>query len=106
MSKVQINRKVPGSGRTKGTLNKKTETLLEICERKGINLFEALLEMTKDPDKEMRFAAIKEACRYIYSQRRAVEVSGPDQGPIETKSRHVEELKNLLENGLNERRKI
>ncbi len=56
-------------GRAKGTPNKRTETLIEICERKGINLFEALLDLTLHPDPSIKIQAVKEACSYIYQKR-------------------------------------
>lgn len=106
-SKIQKNRMKPlGSGRAKGTPNKKTESLLEVCDRMGVNPFEGLLQLTKSVDESIRLGALKEACKYLYSQRRAVEVTGADQGPVEIKSRYVEEYKTLLETGLNERRRV
>lgn len=68
--------KTPGSGRKKGTPNKSTATLLEKCEAMGIDLFEAMLELAKDPDKAIRFAAIREASKYVYAQRKSLEHSG------------------------------
>lgn len=77
-------------GRVKGTPNKKTESLIEICERKGINLFEAMLEMTQHPDPSIAFQAIKEASSYIY-QKRGVQVN--ISGDIELRA--VERLKEV-----------
>ena len=69
-------------GRKKGTPNKKTEALMEICARKKLNLFEALLELCQDADKQIRLAAIKEACQYIYPKRKALEVSSPETAAL------------------------
>ncbi len=96
-------------GRQKGVPNKSTETLLEICERKGINLFEAMLEFTRHPDPAIAFQAIKEASTYIYQKRgtqlnitgeidlRAVERLKEVQAlPIEEKILRIEAAKKKL----------
>lgn len=93
-------------GRLKGTPNKKTQTLFEICEEEGIDPFRGLLKLANHQDVAIKLQALKEVCRYLYPIRRAVEVSGPDQGPIETKSRHVEEYEKMLETDFNERKRI
>lgn len=110
--------KTPGSGRVKGVINKKTMGLLERAQACGCDPFDVLLMFSANDyvglgyktedmiSPEMRLNAAKEASKYLYSQRRAVEVSGPDGGAIETKSRHVEEFKELLETGLNERKRL
>ncbi len=86
-------------GREKGTVNKKTADLLEKCEELGCDPFEVLLHFTKGDweslgyekptvtkytkdgstweedviPPELRMNAAKEACKYIYPQRKAVE---------------------------------
>ncbi len=80
MAKKGHNPRSLGIGRQKGTLNKKTEALHEICERKGINPFEALLEMAQHDDPNIRLGALKEVCAYLYPKRKALEISTSDEG--------------------------
>lgn len=69
--------KPEGSGRKKGTPNRKTEDLMAKCEAKGIDVFEALLEYVTEPSTmELRLSALKELCQYLYPKRKALEVSG------------------------------
>lgn len=63
-------------GRSAGTPNKKTQTLLQICEEEGIDLFRALLKIAKNNTHEKNFEAIKEACQYVLPKRRSLEHSG------------------------------
>lgn len=71
--------KDPGSGRQKGTPNKSTQSLMEKCEAKGVDVFEAMLEYVTQPSTmELRFAALKELCQYLYPKRKALEHSGVD----------------------------
>lgn len=98
--------RTPGSGRVKGTPNKKTQTLFEVCEEEGIDPFRGLLMLTKHADVTIKLQALKEVCRYLYPIRKAVEITGAEGAPIETRSRHVEEFKELLETGLNERKRL
>ena len=64
-------------GRKKGTPNKKTQDLMAMCEARGINLFEAFLEIIEDvnADPNLRFSALKEAAQYVYPKRKAIEHS-------------------------------
>jgi len=63
-------------GRQPGSPNRKTQSLLEICEREGVDFFGALVKIAKDPSHERHFDAVKEGCQYLYPKRKAVEVSG------------------------------
>lgn len=63
-------------GRNKGTPNKKTQGLIEICEEEDIDLFRALLSIAKNQSHEKNFEAIKEACQYVLPKRRSLEHSG------------------------------
>lgn len=74
-----------GVGRKKGTPNKKTQSLMELCDSGGFTPFEDMLKLTHHPDPELSFHALKEVCQYLYPKRKALEHSGPDGGPIETK---------------------
>lgn len=74
-------------GRAKGTPNKKTQELHDIAERCGVNIFEGLCRIAAGDYKslgyeneryitpELRFQAMKEAAKYLYPQRKAVELS-------------------------------
>ncbi len=99
-------------GRGKGVQNKSREALEDICARMGINVFEGILVMTQDPDKNISLTALGMAAKYLYPVRKAVEVSGPNGEPVnQTTSLDAEskalldEIKMLTENAASERRK-
>lgn len=85
-----MSNKTPGSGRKKGSLNKSTTELMEIAEKVGVNPFEILLKFangnhidlgyTDRLPPEVRMKAAAEAAKYLYAQRRALEVK--DDTPI------------------------
>jgi len=77
----------PGAGRKKGTLNRKTADLVEICKEEGIDPFRALLRLAVSPNDQIKIQALKELCQYIYPKRKALEHS------IEPSN---EELKNMI----------
>ncbi len=82
-------------GRAPGTPNKSTQTLMEICETKGFNPFEAMLEIARfAPDMPTQLNALKEVCKYLYPQRKAVEHSGEITNPYLQKP--VDELEALV----------
>ncbi|MDA8791913.1 hypothetical protein N9N67_01635 [Bacteriovoracaceae bacterium] len=75
--------KVPGSGRKKGTPNKKTKNLEEIVEALNYNPFETLLHIAngkeeatngKEISLEVQFKALKEVCTYLYPKRKQISV--------------------------------
>lgn len=96
-------------GRTKGTPNKDTQELQEICKRLKCSPFEVTIlfamgdwrtlgytaekyvssesekattyKYTIDPSVRAKCAS--DACQYLYAKRKAVEMSGPDGGPVE-----------------------
>lgn len=72
-------------GKKKGF--KKDRSVEETAERLGCDPFEVLCLFAKGDKKtlgvkqvtaSMRLAAAKEACKYLYSQKRAVEITNPD----------------------------
>jgi hypothetical protein len=102
--------KTPGSGRKKGTPNKKTLDAEAIAKKIGCNPFEVLLRFAANdweglgyPDEtytkmsngcpyevayiepETRLKAAKEAAEYLYPKRKAIEVTGDEGGPIKFK---------------------
>lgn len=114
-------------GRVKGTPNKKTQDLLEKAEELGVDPFEILLMVAKgdweglgfesaklvyftaagiEAEKDRitlsdRLSAASEACTYLHPKRKAVEHSGPNGGPIETR-----DLSKLSDDELNARLKM
>ncbi len=68
--------KPEGAGRKKGTPNKDTANLFALCEARGINVFEELLNIAADPTHEMQFSALRTAAEYLYPKRKAIEHSG------------------------------
>lgn len=70
-----------GAGRQKGTPNKSTEYLQDLCDKNGINVFEAMLKVAKDAyDPALRFNALKELAQYLYPKRKALEITGDAEG--------------------------
>lgn len=88
-------------GRAKGTPNKKTLDLHAKCAAKGIDPFELLLEFCGEAPMEIRLAALKEICSYLYPKRKAIEHSGEINNPYLEKS--LEELEILVEQKLREK---
>ena len=76
----------PNSGRKKGTLNKidtkARQTLREICEQEGIDPFLGMLRLAKSSsDEGIRAQMLKESCKYVYPQLKAIEHSGEIKNP-------------------------
>lgn len=63
-------------GRTKGTPNKESHSLLAKCERAGVDPFQVMLNFCNDPDKQLAMAAAKEVSSYLYPKRKSLEHSG------------------------------
>lgn len=75
--------KPEGSGRKKGTPNKKTQDLFEICEKAGLNVFEGMVEIAincEDPEK--RYPKLVELAKYLYPKRKELDIQGALE-PIE-----------------------
>ena len=78
----KVGKKTPGSGRKPGTPNKKTQTLMEICDQEGLDPFRALLKLAKTAEKEeIALGALKELCQYLYPKRKALEIANSDDAP-------------------------
>lgn len=87
--------RTPGSGRTKGTPNRFTQNLMQICEEKDLDVFQALVEVALDKESSDRFHALKELAQYLYPKRKALEHSGSiDTNPY--KNMPIEELEVLV----------
>lgn len=70
-------------GRGKGTPNKDTLDLYAKCEALKIDPFDELLKMAADKGlkEELRLKALTEVSQYLYSKRKAIELSNKeDQG--------------------------
>lgn len=99
--------KVPGSGRAKGVPNKAQAGLLEKIQAHVRNKFgieeydplKALAEIANDPDNDVtiRAGAHKEVVKYIHPQKKAVEVTGAEGGPLEVKLELADRLIAALE---------
>lgn len=73
------DKKPEGSGRKKGQVNRKTQDLMDLCESKGINVFEAMLELVQyETDAKLRFERLRVLAEYLYPKRKALEVSNAD----------------------------
>lgn len=93
--------KAPKAGRKKGTLNKKTQDLMELTEKLNCNPFEVLLHFANGDYKalgyeetktkiaadgtvfqeltiapELRQKSAKDACEYLFPKRKAIEHTG------------------------------
>lgn len=81
-------------GRKKGVRNKINQNLAELCEQKGFNPFEALLDLAKNPKTKggLKLGALKELCEYLFPKRRRMEFEGSAYLHI---VREVEELSKL-----------
>jgi len=96
-------------GRRAGTPNKSSKRdVYAMAEAKGVEPFEVLLDLCKERDPGIRLGAAKECAKYMYTQKRATEVSGPGGSPIEVESSSTQELietfKAMLHTKLSERK--
>ncbi len=95
-------------GRQKGTQNKRSSTVVEIAERLGVDPFEVLMMIVAndweglgyDSPEVMkvvaggasyhedrislrdRLDAAKDAARYLYSQKKSIEITGDAENPV------------------------
>jgi hypothetical protein len=77
-------------GRKKGSKNRKTVALESIASRLNVNPFEVLCLFAKGDWKKLgylnpdavtphdRLSAAAEACGYLYSKKKSIEISNPD----------------------------
>ena len=74
------HKKVEGSGRKKGTPNKKTADIIERL--KGVDIVGELLEIARTTEKEeTKVTVYKELMKYVYPQRKAVEIANEVELP-------------------------
>jgi len=66
-------------GRVKGTPNKSTQDLFDICEKHNCNVFESMVILAvQEPDESKKFERLREIAQYLYPKRKAIEVSSED----------------------------
>lgn len=82
----------PGSGRKKGSPNKKTAALVAAVEASGITPLDYMLDLMRDGSQppDIRFEAAKAAAPYVHPKLAAVEHTGKDGEPIEHRVTAVE----------------
>jgi hypothetical protein len=94
--------KTPGSGRKKGTPNKMTQSVMDICAEMGFDPVRGLVQLALTAEDESnRVTAHKELMKYIYPQRKAVEHSGTIDTGLQSiidnlKDKTPEELKEIV----------
>lgn len=97
-------------GRKKGTPNKAHRDVYAMAEEAGVEPFKILLDLCLHRDPSISLNAAKEASKYLYTQKRATELSGPGGGPIEAQveSSQLQEilgdLKLLVDTKIHERK--
>lgn len=69
-------------GRKKGTPNRASLPVTEICQTNGCSPIEVLIEFCKSKNPQLRFQAAKELCQYLHPKRKAIELSGEIKNPI------------------------
>ncbi len=87
------------AGRTRGSLNKKTQDLYDLCTKERVNPFQALLKLCKHDDDTIRLQALKEACKYLYPQRKAIEMKqDEEQNGVESslKREIIDQFKEII----------
>lgn len=84
MAKFKKGDKKPeGSGRKKGTKNKLNLGIQEKLENKGVDCIDEILKLAQSTDDESIKAKIYlDLLKYIYPQRKAVEMSGDVGGYV------------------------
>jgi CMP-2-keto-3-deoxyoctulosonic acid synthetase len=63
-----------GAGRKRGTPNKQTKMLMDICEEEGIDPFRAMIKAaSRISHPKDQVDAYEKICQYIYPKRKAIE---------------------------------
>lgn len=102
-------KRVASAGRRAGTPNKSSvRDVYAMAEKAGVEPFEVLLGLCNHRDPAISLNAAKECAKYMYTQKRVTEVSGPGGSPIEVESSAnkelVETFKAMLHTKLSERK--
>lgn len=77
--------KTPGSGRKKGTPNKRTQQAAEILAEVGCDPLRKMAEIASDPNTplDLRVKLYSDLSQYVHPRRKAVEHTGAEGDPIE-----------------------
>ena len=76
--------KPKAGGRVKGTPNKDTTHLFAICEKHGVDVFEAMVICaTQATDIEVKFRFLSDLATYLYPKRKSIEVSADEHKGFE-----------------------
>jgi hypothetical protein len=91
MAKFKKGDKKPeGSGRKKGTKNKLNLGVQEALNARGVDCVEEMLKIAESTDKEeVKLTVYKELIKYVYPQRKAVEMSGTGDTEIKITRKEV-----------------
>lgn len=96
------------AGRKKGTPNKRTFDAHALAESMGVDPLKVLLDLCSHRDPSIQLGAAKEAAKYLYYQKRAVEVSGNADKPIQVESSKTQEIVSdlmaIIDTKINERK--
>lgn len=76
-------KKIDGSGRQKGTPNKKTLILTEILDSLDCDVTQRLTELLPQLQPEKQADVLLELMSYIFPKRKALELTGADGGAIQ-----------------------
>lgn len=67
--------KTPGSGRKKGSINKRTLLIAEQIEQSGKDPVQVMIDFLGHPNVSLSFAAAKELLQYVHPKRKAIELT-------------------------------
>lgn len=79
-------------GRKVGTPNIDYKTLEHRCQDAGLDFFDELIKIGKDPLNKDYFAAVREGCQYVYPKKKALEVSGDLNIQLATMAKEFSEM--------------
>lgn len=92
-------------GRQKGTPNRKTQQLLDLCAEKGLDVFGSMIEIAarakQGPEK---FDMLEKLAQYLYPKRKAVEHSGGEDFAKEHESELAKEIREFMAKSLGDRK--
>lgn len=79
MNHLKKGEKTPGSGRSKGTPNKRTLDLQEKIDKLGLHPLEGLSKIIPDLESDAKAHVYLSLLPYLYPKRKAIEVSYDDE---------------------------
>lgn len=77
----------PGTGRKKGTPNKRSVLASDIFKKLKYDPLDSLIKLAKSKKlpKDLQIRVDQELCGYLWPKRKAIEITGQDGGPISVK---------------------